>query len=101
MRSKFLLFLKYFVLFAIFLVFKMIFSSNFYSKKEKFIPKFPIPRKFQAFEYSRCYRLPIIERPIDYFEDILDAPKQPKSGKTVFFHETTCSTTGVVSLNAK
>lgn len=36
-----------------------------------------------------------------YFDDILDAETQPTPGKAIFFHETTCSRTGVVNLNAK
>lgn len=38
---------------------------------------------------------------IRYFEDILDDKWQPTPGKTIFFHETSCSKSGIVELNAK
>lgn len=38
---------------------------------------------------------------IRYFEDILDNKWQPTPGKTIFFHETSCSKSGIVELNAK
>lgn len=38
---------------------------------------------------------------IVYFEDILTAKKQPIPGKAIFFHETSCSETSIVKLNAK
>lgn len=38
---------------------------------------------------------------IRYFEDILDSKWQPTPGKTIFFHETSCSKSGIVELNAK
>lgn len=38
---------------------------------------------------------------IRYFEDILDSKWQPTPGKTIFFHETSCSKTGIIELNAK
>lgn len=65
---------------------------------------FPSLEEFQPVKSSndinRCYKLPT-DTSIDYFEDILDGEKQPISGKTIFFHETTCSKTGIVKLNAK
>ena len=103
MCSRHLLYCRYIVLFAILLVLKTIISSNDSLKKERISPKFSIainPIEIDS-SLSRCYRLPDIEKPIDYFKDILDATKQPVPGKTIFFLETTCSTTGVVSLNSK
>lgn len=38
---------------------------------------------------------------IVYFDDILNAKKQPIPGAAIFFHETSCSETGLVKLNAK
>lgn len=38
---------------------------------------------------------------IVYFDDILDAKKQPTSGKTIFFHETSCTQNGIVQINSK
>lgn len=38
---------------------------------------------------------------VRYFEDILDSKWQPTPGKTIFFHETSCSKSGIVQLNAK
>lgn len=37
---------------------------------------------------------------INYFADILEAKKQPTPGHSIFFHETSWSTTGVVQLNS-
>lgn len=38
---------------------------------------------------------------VRYFEDILDSKWQPTPGKTIFFHETSCSKSGIIELNAK
>lgn len=47
-----------------------------------------------------CYK-PSVRNSIRYFDDIADSPKQPQHGKSIFFHETTCSTNGIVELNSK
>lgn len=53
-------------------------------------------------DISRCYyKSSDSNDSFRYFDDILDAEKQPTPGKAIFFHETTCSKTGVVNLNAK
>lgn len=38
---------------------------------------------------------------IAYFQDIVESKKQPKDGKNIFFHETSCSWSGVITLNAR
>lgn len=38
---------------------------------------------------------------IKYLEDILFSERQPKRGKSIFFHETSCSTNYLVQLNAR
>lgn len=38
---------------------------------------------------------------IHFLEDIVLSTKQPKNGKNIFFHETSCSTNGLVKLNAR
>lgn len=38
---------------------------------------------------------------ITYFEDILLSRKTPTPGKTIFFHETSCSSNGVAQLNRR
>lgn len=48
-----------------------------------------------------CYKISSVAGAIAYFEDIHEAKRQPTPGKTIFFHETSCSMTGVVQLNAK
>lgn len=47
-----------------------------------------------------CYK-PSVRNSIRYFDDIADSSKQPQHGKAIFFHETTCSTNGIVKLNSK
>lgn len=49
---------------------------------------------------SWCYK-PRVHSSIRYFDDISDAQKQPTRGKSVFFHETTCISNGIVKLNSK
>lgn len=57
------------------------------------------PKEFNS--VNQCYKTPEGNSSISYFDDILDAENQPISGKAIFFHETTCSKTGIVNINAK
>lgn len=76
----------------------------------------PIPMKLA--NVSQCYRQPNTvtaaasasfsdngvhgdSDSIQYFEDILDSKWKPTPGKSIFFHETSCSKTGIVELNSK
>ncbi|XP_031632385.1 lactosylceramide 4-alpha-galactosyltransferase-like [Contarinia nasturtii] len=38
---------------------------------------------------------------INFFEDVMKSGKHPTLGKTIFFHETSCSTNNLVHLNAR
>lgn len=38
---------------------------------------------------------------IIFLEDVMEAGRKPTLGKTIFFHETSCSTNGLVWLNAR
>lgn len=49
---------------------------------------------------SRCYKSPD-RKSIRYFADIMDNEHQPTSGKAIFFHETSCSKTGIAKLNSR
>lgn len=49
---------------------------------------------------SECYRLPN-RKSINYFFDIMDHVQQPSPGKAIFFHETSCSKTGIAKLNSR
>lgn len=49
---------------------------------------------------SRCYRLP--DRiSVRYFVDIMDHEHRPTPGKSIFFHETSCTKTGIAKLNSR
>ncbi|KAJ6647401.1 Lactosylceramide 4-alpha-galactosyltransferase [Pseudolycoriella hygida] len=41
------------------------------------------------------------EYEIRYLEDIMEAQKKPNAGNSIFFHETTCSRSGLVHLNSR
>lgn len=38
---------------------------------------------------------------ISFFEDVLESKKRPTPGKSIFFHETSCGSDGLVHLNAR
>lgn len=38
---------------------------------------------------------------INFFDDMMQSKKMPTPGKSIFFHETSCSTDGLVHLNAR
>lgn len=38
---------------------------------------------------------------INFFDDMMESKKMPTPGKSIFFHETSCSTDGLVHLNAR
>lgn len=41
------------------------------------------------------------DKTIKYFEDVLLSNKTPTPGKTIFFHETSCSSNGIAQLNGR
>lgn len=49
---------------------------------------------------SRCYRLPY-RSSVRYFVDIMDHEHRPTTGKSIFFHETSCTKTGIAKLNSR
>lgn len=38
---------------------------------------------------------------IVFFEDVMQSKKQPTPGKSIFFHETSCTKDGLIHLNAR
>lgn len=52
-----------------------------------------------------CFRLKSIDEAkkvsILPLEDVLESKRMPTPGKSIFFHETSCSRTGLVQLNAR
>lgn len=38
---------------------------------------------------------------LELLEEILEAEIKPKPGKSIFFHETSCTKNGIISLNAR
>lgn len=54
---------------------------------------------------KQCFRLnPKIRdniAHINFFEDVMRSKKKPISGKSIFFHETSCSKDGLFQLNAR
>lgn len=51
---------------------------------------------------KKCYKLGSnAVKGFKLFDDILESKQQPKPGKSIFFHVTTCSTNGSIILNAR
>lgn len=40
-------------------------------------------------------------RTINFFEDVLESKRKPTPGRSIFFHETSCSHDGIINLNAR
>lgn len=38
---------------------------------------------------------------INFFEDVMESKRKPTPGRSIFFHETSCSKDGLVHLNAR
>lgn len=38
---------------------------------------------------------------INFFEDVMESNRKPTPGRSIFFHETSCSKDGLVHLNAR
>lgn len=60
----------------------------------------------QSMSTPECYKLSKSiknddEYSIKYLVDVMDAAEMPTPGKSIFFHETTCSKTGLVHLNSR
>lgn len=58
---------------------------------------------FKIKEAKRCF-LPRDNRiydGINLLEDVLDSGKRPTPGKSIFFHETSCTKNGIVVLNPR
>lgn len=55
---------------------------------------------------KRCFRLNAEaigkdDVSINFFEDVMESPRKPTPGRSIFFHETSCSKDGLVHLNAR
>lgn len=77
-------------------------DSRFLKRNNKF--KIPSVDELEPKEFNnvnRCYKSPDPHSSIEYFDDILNSEQQPLPGQAIFFHETTCTKTGIVQLNAK
>lgn len=99
---------RYLILAAIFLVIIVTIltaDSSVLLKRNESVPSVVELEPSEFNRLSQCYKSPDksshMISSINYFEDILDATVQPKQGETIFFHETTCTKTGIVQLNAK
>lgn len=59
--------------------------------------------RFHLENAKNCFRPTINgnDNTIKYFEDVLLSSKTPTSGKTIFFHETSCSLNGVAKLSGR
>lgn len=91
---------------SLLLVFVLVFTVTILTgsnllKRTSFVPNFVEFQPDGLNKAAQCYRWPKTNHSIRYFDDVLDAKIQPKIGQTIFFHETTCSKTGIVHLNAK
>lgn len=54
---------------------------------------------------KQCFRLNTVNIDdislINFFEDVMESKRKPTPGRTIFFHETSCSKDGLVHLNAR
>lgn len=55
----------------------------------------------QVEEAKNCFRLKVDSQEVLLLDDVMEAEKKPTPGKSIFFHETSCSTNGLISLNAR
>lgn len=60
----------------------------------------------QRINMKKCFRhKSVVEteanHAIIFLDDIMQAKKRPQKGRSIFFHETTCSENGLVRLNAR
>lgn len=102
MTAKFLYHLQCLLLLVFVLVLTVtILTGSNLLKRISFVPNFVEFQPVNLNKAAQCYRSPDHSNSINYFVDVLDAKIQPKIGQTIFFHETTCSETGIVHLNAK
>lgn len=65
------------------------------------LPVCPV-KKFN-FNDNQCFRFPhgMNTTVIDLFEDIMDSPKKPTKGNSIFFVETSCATNGIFRLKPR
>lgn len=50
----------------------------------------------------KCFMHRVVERgSIVFLADVIKSEKKPQYGKSIFFHETSCSSKGLVQLNAR
>lgn len=70
-------------------------------QRPKDVPDFI--ENFQIEQAKRCFvpKNNSIYDDIELLEDVLESEKRPKPGKSIFFHETSCTEDGIVVLNAR
>lgn len=54
---------------------------------------------------KQCFKLNVSPNvavgSIQFFDDVIKSNRKPTPGKSIFFHETSCSKNGIVQLNAR
>lgn len=53
-----------------------------------------------VFEDFKCYQRKNVT-PIDLLEDVMDSPRKPRLGKTIFFVETQCTDNSIIKLSPR
>lgn len=61
------------------------------------------PNVLRGRNFKSCFinQLNSDDEPIQFLDDIMASKKKPQMGKTIFFHETSCASDGIVKLNAR
>lgn len=50
---------------------------------------------------KKCFRHTATDINIKFLEDVMESPRKPTPGKSIFFHETSCSKDGLIRLNGR
>lgn len=57
---------------------------------------------YSVHRMKKCFgRWPELKPNIKYFDDIMQSTKMPRKGRSIFFHETSCSDDGIAKLDSR
>lgn len=58
--------------------------------------------RYSVYRAKKCFgRWPALKPNIKYFDDIMRSTKMPTKGRSIFFHETSCSVDGIAKLDSR
>lgn len=89
------------VVIIIIIIFRNFFVITMIRQRSTDVPKASESINFKYKDF-KCFQFPKnVTQPIVLLEDVMDSPRQPTPGKSIFFIETSCAKDGLINLKPR